>query len=106
MIPSISDSFSKPSNSGRKPGQQKRNRKRQEPDIVIDGHEATTSESLAVVSQTAGPSQGQAAVPSGSESQAISAGEIRFKDPGVNPPKKFELHLRNKLSKKNIKMPG
>ena len=49
MIPSISDSFSKPSNSGRKPGQQKRNRKRQEPDIVIDRHEATTSESLAAV---------------------------------------------------------
>ena len=106
MIPSISDSFSKPSNSGRKPGQQKRNCKRQEPDIIIDGHETTTSESLAAVSHAAGPSQGQAAVPSGSESQAMSEEEIRFKEPRVNPPKKFELHLRNKLSKKNIKMPG
>ena len=105
-IPSISDSFSKPSNSGRKPGQQKRNRKRQEPDIVIDRHEATTSESLAAASQAVGPSQSQAAVPSGSESQATSAGEIRFKDPRVNPPKEFELHLRNKLSKKISKCQG
>ena len=61
-IPSISTSFSKPSNSG----QEKRNRKRQEPDIVIDRYEATTSESLAAVSQ--------AAVLSGSESQATSEG--------------------------------
>ena len=52
------------------------------------------------MSQAAGPSQSQAAVPSGSESQATSEGEIRFKDPRVNPPKEFELHLRNKLSKK------
>ena len=59
-IPSISDSFSKPSNSGRKPGQQKRNRKQQEPDIVIDRDEATTSESLAAVGQAAGPSQRRA----------------------------------------------
>ena len=99
-ILSISDFFSKPSNSGRKPGQQKRNRKRQEPDIVIGRHKATTTESLAAGSQAAGPSQSQAAVPSGSESQATSEGEIRFKDPRVNPPKEFELHLRNKLSKK------
>ena len=108
MIPSISDSFSKPSNSGRKPGQQKRNRKRQEPDIVIDRHEATTSESLAAVSQAAGPSQSQAAVPSGSESQATSEGEIRFKDPRVNPPKELNCRrkLRNKLSKKISKCQG
>ena len=105
-IPSISDSFSKPSNSGRKPGQQKRNRKRQEPDIVIDRHEATTSESLAAASQAVSSSQSQAAVPSGSESQATSTGEIRFKDPRVNPPKEFELHLRNKLSKKISKCQG
>ena len=69
-IPSISNSFSKPSNSG----QQKRNHKRQELDIVIDRHEATTSESLAAVSQASSPSQSQAAVLSGSESQATSEG--------------------------------
>ena len=106
MIPSISDSFSKPSNSGRKPGQQKRNRKRQEPDIVIERHKATTSESLAAVNQAAGPSENQAAVPSGSESQATPEGEIRFKDPQVNSPKEFELHLRNKLSTKISKCQG
>ena len=99
-IPSISDSFSTPSDSGRKPRQQKRNSKRQEPDIVTDTHEATTSESLAAVNQAAGPSQRQAAVPSGSESQTTSEGEIHFKDPRVNPPKEFELHLRNKRRKK------
>ena len=105
-IPSISDSFSKPSNAGRKSGQQKRNRKRKEPDIVIDRHEATTSESLTAVSQAAGSSQSQAAVPPGSESQGTSEGEIRFKDPRVNPPKESELHLRKKLSKKISKCQG
>ena len=51
------------------------------------------------MSQAAGP-QSQAAVPSGSENQATSEGEICFKYPRVNPPKESELHLRNKLSKK------
>ena len=105
-VPSISDSFSKPSNSGRKPGQQKRNRKRQESDIVIDRNEATTSGRPAAVSQAAAPSQSQAAVPSGSESQATYEGEIRFRDPRENPLKESELHLRNKLSKKISKCQG
>ena len=52
------------------------------------------------MSQAAGPSQIQAAVPSGSESQATYEVEILFKDPRVNPPKEFELHLGNELSKK------
>ena len=56
--------------------------------------------------QAAGPSQSKPAVPSGSESQATSEGQIHFKDPRVNPPKEFELHLRNKLSKKRSKCLG
>ena len=56
--------------------------------------------------QAAGPSQSKPAVPSGSESQATSEGQIHFKDLRVNPPKKSELHLRNKLSKKRSKCQG
>ena len=42
-VPTISDTFSKPDNAGRKPGYQQRSRHTTEPDVVVDRCETVTN---------------------------------------------------------------
>ena len=86
----MDDTFAKPSNSGRKPGYQRRQRNVSEPDIIVDRSEQVEYDENPITS----------------EEKARDSAELSFCDPREREGKVYELHVRSKLPKSVSKCQG
>ena len=88
--PTVDDTFAKPSNSGRKPGYQRRQRNVSEPDIIVDRSEQVEYDENPITS----------------EENARGSANLSFCDPREREGKVYELHVRSKLPKSVSKCQG
>ena len=101
--PSLSNSFNKPKNCGRKPGQQVRDRKRLTPEVITDRLENATlekvrrSENIVTSEASQEVATSEKIVTSEKVPTSENKVEIRFADPRKDPPQIFEVHFRKNL---------
>ena len=100
---SFSNSFNKPKNCGRKPGQQVRDRKRLTPEVITDHLENATlekvrrSENIVTSEASQEVATSEKIATSGKVPTSKNKVEIRFADPRKDPPQIFEVHFRKNL---------
>ena len=88
--PTVDDTFAKPSNSGRKPGYQRRQRNVSEPNIIVDRSEQVEYDENPITP----------------EENARDSADLSFCDPQEREGKVYELHARSKLPKSGSKCQG
>ena len=81
----MDDTFAMRSNSGRKPGYQRRQRNVSEPDIIVDRREQVEYDENPITS----------------EEKARDSADLSFCDPREREGKVYELHVRSKLHKES-----
>ena len=125
FIPTLSETFPKPKNCGRKPGQQSRERKRLTPDVIVDLHSAASSPKIVpppgILHQTSSQPQCNVNTSQNPQEQTspqchpsvsaidtskAAAANIRFADPRRIAPKVFEIHFRQDLPRSIEKCRG